>query len=81
MKVINHPEMARMLIAERQRDLLARAEAQRTVRFARRHRKQLATQPADLAVARIPDFVDGTFREEKTAAPAEAAVPAARQAA
>jgi hypothetical protein len=78
---MNHPEMARMLIAERQRDLLARAEAQRTVRSARRHRKELAARPADIAVPRIPDFVDGSFREEMTVAPAKAAVPASRQAA
>jgi hypothetical protein len=79
---MTHPEMARLLIAERQRDLLATADAHRKIRFARRMRKAQAAQPADsVVVPRIPDFVDGSFREDVDVkhVPSNPAVPAARR--
>lgn len=79
---MTHPEMTRMLIAQQQRDLLARAERRRTLRFAKRQRKvnEAAAHTAEeLLVARVPDYVDGTFREN--APEAKSAVPAARSAA
>jgi hypothetical protein len=70
---MTHPEMARMLINERQRDLLRQAETSRVRRFARKQRKAQEARAHAVAVVpvpRIPDFVDGTFREDAETVPA-----------
>jgi cell division septation protein DedD len=64
---MTHPEMTRMLLMDRQRELIANAEAHRKARFARRSRK--AERADEVSVPMIPDFVDGTFA---TATPATA---------
>ncbi|HLK00677.1 MAG TPA: hypothetical protein VKU39_12315 [Streptosporangiaceae bacterium] len=79
---MTHPEMTRMLIAEQQRDMLARADQRRKVRFAKRQRKvndDAVAAAEELLVARVPDYVDGSFREN--APEATSAAPAARSAA
>ena len=79
---MTHPEMTRMLIVQQQRDMLARADQRRRLRFAKQQRKvndTAASAAEDLLVARIPDYVDGTFRKDVPAA--KSAVPAARSAA
>lgn len=80
---MTHPEMTRMLITEQQRDMLARAEQRRRLRFARRQRElnDAAAAAADQALAaQVPDYVDGTFHRDLPAAQGTA-VPAARTAA
>jgi hypothetical protein len=63
-----HPELLRELADQRGREMRARA---RETRLAKRIREELGrrTPAADEpALPRIPDYVDGTFRDTERAA-------------
>jgi hypothetical protein len=64
-----HPDLMRDLVDQRGREMRARA---REVTLARRIRKELRRRTAaaaEFALPRIPDYVDGTFRDAELARP------------
>jgi hypothetical protein len=67
-----HPDVMRELASQRGYEMRARARAVEAARLARRSRKELRRHPAAEATAtvvlpRIPDYVDGTFRNTELA--------------
>ena len=69
-----HPDVMLDLINQRGREMRARARDVEAVRLARRTRKQprrhtAAAAKAEFVLPRIPDYVDGTFRDTELAAP------------
>jgi hypothetical protein len=61
-----HPEMAREIIRQRAGEMRAQAKRDRDARVARqaaRERRDRAAAAEAAAVPRVPDYVDGTFRE------------------
>jgi hypothetical protein len=66
-----HPELAREMIRQRageRQDRAAKAGAARAARDAARDRRDQAAAAAAIPLPRIPDYVDGTFRETGDAA-------------
>jgi hypothetical protein len=71
-----NPEILRTIAKQQVREAQARAERRRmvrTLRIGHRH----AAEVGEVAVPRIPDYVDGSFRADQAASQ----VPAARNAA
>jgi hypothetical protein len=67
-----HPDFMRELANQRDRELRARAREAGAARLARRFRKEprRPTAPsAEFVMPRIPDYVDGTFRDAELAGP------------
>jgi hypothetical protein len=67
-----HPDMMRELANQRGRELRARARAAGAAKLARRFRKephQRTAAAAEFVLPRIPDYVDGTFRDAELAGP------------
>jgi hypothetical protein len=61
-----HPDMMRELANQRGRELRARAREAGVARLARGFRKEphrRTTTAAEFVLPRIPDYVDGTFRD------------------
>jgi hypothetical protein len=66
-----HPELAREMIRQRvgeRQDQAAKAGEARAARNAARDRRHQAATMAAIPMPRIPDYVDGTFRETGDAA-------------
>ncbi|HEX3958826.1 MAG TPA: hypothetical protein VHZ03_19725 [Trebonia sp.] len=66
-----HPELAREMIRQRageRQGRAAKAGAARAARDAARDRRDQAAAAAAIPLPRIPDYVDGTFRETGDAA-------------
>ena len=66
-----HPEHAREMIRQRageRQDRAAKAGEARAARNAARDRRDQAAAAAAVPLPRIPDYVDGTFRETGDAA-------------
>jgi len=66
-----HPDLMRELANQRGRELRARAREAEAARLARRFRKEPRrpmVPAAEFVTPRIPDYVDGTFRDAELAA-------------
>jgi hypothetical protein len=64
---IMHPDVMRELANQRSREMRARA---REATLAKRIRKEMRRRPAaaaEFVLPRIPDYVDGTFRDTELA--------------
>ena len=61
-----HPEMLRAIAVEQMAERRAEAQARLLVRLARQARKgrRRGSPPDPLAGVRIPDYVDGAFRQD-----------------
>jgi hypothetical protein len=78
-----HPEIARELIAQRGREMRARARQAQLARIAiraGRRRRHLPDETDGFVLPAIPDYVDGAFRTEPAGTEAGQA-PAAHHAA
>jgi hypothetical protein len=67
-----HPDMMRELANQRGREMRARAREAEAARLARRFRKEprrRTVAAAEFVLPRIPDYVDGTFRDTELAGP------------
>jgi hypothetical protein len=65
-----HPDVMQELAHQRGREMRARAREAEAARLARRIRKELRRRTAAAAgfvLPRIPDYVDGTFRDAELA--------------
>jgi hypothetical protein len=68
-----HPEIARELIAQRGREMRARARQAQLARIAiraGRRRRHLPDETDGFVLPAIPDYVDGAFRTEPAGAAA-----------
>jgi hypothetical protein len=67
-----HPDMMRELARQHGREMRARAREAEAAKLARRIHKELHSRTATAAefvLPRIPDYVDGTFRDAEPAGP------------
>ena len=65
-----HPDVMRELARQRGYELRARAREVEAARLARRFRKEpRRNTAATVVLPRIPDYVDGTFRDTELAGP------------
>lgn len=70
-----HPDMAREIIRQRAGELRAQAKRDgqaRAARAAARARRAQAAAVEAIPMPRVPDYVDGTFREDQDRAHATA---------
>ena len=70
-----HPDMAREIIRQRSAEMQAPAKRDRQARTARaaaRDRRDRAAAAKAVPMPRVPDYVDGTFREAQDRAHAPA---------
>ena len=70
-----HPDMAREIIRQRASEMRAQAKRDRQARDARaaaRDRRDRAAAAKAVPMPRVPDYVDGTFREAQDRAHASA---------
>jgi hypothetical protein len=63
-----HPEILRLMTAQRGHEMRTRAHQARLVRMIKRARRghQLPGEIDDIVLPPIPDYVDGTFHTEGT---------------
>ena len=79
-----HPEIMRELSAQRGREMRERARRAGLARIAIRGRRRGRSQPAEadgFVLPAIPDYVDGSFRTERTAEREASTAAATRHAA
>jgi len=65
-----HPEILRLITAQRGREMRAQASRARLARMARsaRRGRNLPAEADEFVLPPIPDYVDGSFRTESAAA-------------
>ena len=63
-----HPDLMRELADQHGREMRARAREATQARRARRGLRRRTAAAAELAMPRVPDYVDGTFRDTGCAA-------------
>ncbi|HEX8008056.1 MAG TPA: hypothetical protein VF482_16690 [Trebonia sp.] len=62
-----HPDMMRELAEQRGREMRARAQQATLARRIRKETRRRTAAAAEFALPRIPDYVDGTFRDTELA--------------
>jgi hypothetical protein len=73
-----HPDVMRELANQRSREIRARAREARLARKIRKEMHRRTAPAAEVVLPRIPDYVDGTFREAELAGIADLTVTRTR---